>query len=84
VDSGQLLSAGSTIVDQNYDVGGGGQTEFITTQSFTVSSQIDVWVNGRLQRELAGNDYTRNAALSKITFTYTVPENAWVRIRIYA
>jgi DNA gyrase/topoisomerase IV subunit B len=72
------------ITDQDYDVTNpSGQTDFVTTYDFENSNYIDVFVNGIKQREGGGHDYTRNAATNTITFTYTIPQNAWVQIRIY-
>lgn len=70
--------------DDDFDVSAGGQTEFTSTSDITTTNDVDVYVNGRLQREGVSNDYTRDAALDKITFNYTVPENAWVRLRVYS
>lgn len=80
---GSVAGAGFTaITDQDYDVGGGGQSAFVTTAPFTSLSTIDVWRGGQLMRE--GQDWTRTPGTSTITFAYTVPQNAWVRIRIYS
>lgn len=69
--------------DDDYDVGVGGATDFVSTSDITLTNQIDVYINGRLQREGASNDYTRDETLDKIVFNFTVPENAWVRLRVY-
>ena len=73
----------SLYVDQDYDVGAGGQVNFVVTQTFTAQSLIDVWVNGRKQRPGASYDFNRNVSLNRIEFTYTVPQYSWVEIRVY-
>lgn len=70
--------------DDDYDVGVGGQTNFVSTNDITASNKVDVFVNGRLQREGASHDYQRTPATNTISFNSTVPENAWVRIRVYS
>jgi len=70
--------------DDDYDVGVGGATDFVSSNDITLTNQLDVYINGRLQREGVSNDYTRDAALDKIVFNFTVPENAWVRLRVYS
>ena len=72
----------SLFVDQDYDVGAGGQVNFVVTQTFTALSKIDIWVNGRKQRPNA-NDFDRNVTLNRIEFTYTVPQYSWFEIRVY-
>ena len=70
--------------DQDFDVGGGGQTTFLSGTSFSGGTKIDVIRNGTLMREGGSFDYTRNTGTSQIIFNYTVLQNAWVRIRIYS
>lgn len=70
-------------VDQYFDVGIGGQTIFNVTQTFTLGSVIDVWVNGVKYREGASYDWQRSVGPNTITFTFTVPQNAWVQVRVF-
>jgi hypothetical protein len=76
--------SGYTGIDQNYDVGVGGQINFTVTQTFDANDAIDIWINGVKCREGASYDFTRNVSLNRITFNYTVPQNAWVLVRTYA
>jgi len=69
--------------EDDFDVGAGGQTDFTSSYDITSTNKVDVYLNGRLEREGASNDYTRDAALNKIIFNFTIPENAWVRVRVY-
>ena len=78
-----MSGGGASHVDQDYDVSSGGQTAFVTTNSFLAGTLIDVFRNGMLMREGSSQDYQRNAGTSTITFNYTVDNNAWVRIRIW-
>ena len=80
---GSAAAGSDLFVDLDYDVGAGGQVNFVVSQAFTALSKIDVFINGRKNREGASHDYTRNTALNRIEFKYTVPENAWVEIRVY-
>ena len=81
---GNLAAAGATPIDQDYDVGGGGQANFTVTQTFSAPSLIDVSVNGIIQREGSSYDFQRNTSLNRLEFNYTIPQNAWVRIRVWA
>lgn len=82
-NSGFAFTSGG-FADQDFDVGVGGQTTFTATATITSTKQIDVWSNGVLMREGASNDYTRNTGTNQIVFNFTVPQNSWVRIRIYS
>jgi hypothetical protein len=75
--------AGSAPVDQDFDVGAGGQTNFTVTVTFDANTKIDVLVDGRKKREGASYDFTRNVALNRIEFTAVVPQNSWVQVRTY-
>jgi len=74
---------GGGFTDEDFDVGGGGQTLFQLAADIDGSQTIDVFINGRLQREGGSFDYTRDATNDRINTTFTVPENAWVRVRIH-
>lgn len=71
-------------VDQDFD--STGQVNFVCTTTFGAVgvTPIDVWLNGRKQREGALYDFTRNTSLNRIEFTSTIPALAWVQIRIFA
>jgi hypothetical protein len=78
------VSAGGLVPkDQNFDVGAGGQANFVVTRVFDANSTIDVSVNGKLLREGSSYDYVRNVGLNRIEATFTVPQNAWVKIRVW-
>ena len=70
-----------TITD--FDVGIGGQSQFIIG-TITSQTYIEVLVNGVELREGATYDYERNVGSSRIDMNYTVPQNAWVRIKVFA
>lgn len=78
-----LVSAGG-FTDNDFDVGGGGQTTFTIPGGLTVQTKVDVLRNGQLMREGASRDYQRNTGTGQIIFTYTVPQNSWIRVRVYA
>ena len=69
-------------VDQDFD--STGQVNFVCTTTFGALTPIDIWVNGRKQREGATYDFTRNTSLNRIEFNSTIPALAWVQIRIFA
>jgi hypothetical protein len=71
-------------VDEDFDVGGGGQQDFAVAEAFTADSKIDIWVNGILKREGGSIDYTRNVGTQEIQFTSVLAQFAWVRIRVYS
>jgi hypothetical protein len=82
-NSGFAFTSGG-FADQEFDVGIGGQTTFTATATITSTKQIDVFYNGVLMREGAGNDYTRNTGTNQIIFNFTTKQGSWVRIRIYS
>lgn len=57
------------------------QVDF-SVSGLTASNLVEAWVNGVPQVE--GDDYNRNVAQNKITFTSTVPANAVVKIRVWS
>lgn len=82
--TGRLKKGGvaPTVVD--FDVGGGGQAQFtIGAITITGTTYIEVQINGAEKREGATFDYQRNTGAGRIDFTFTVPEFAWVRVKIY-
>lgn len=78
-----LVSAGGYI-DNDFDVGGGGLTTFTIPGGLTVQTKVDVLRNGQMMREGATKDYQRNADTGQIIFNYTVPQNSWIRVRVFA
>lgn len=76
-------AVGGGYADYNFTVGSGGQSAFVTG-SFTVTSRINVMVNGQmLPLEGADKDWTRDAGTSTVTINETQPQYAQVTIRIY-
>jgi hypothetical protein len=69
--------------DEDFDVGGGGQTNFTTSGTVGALTKIDVYINGVLKREGSTQDWQRNTGLNRIEFNFTVLANAWVRIRFW-
>ncbi len=76
-------SPASAPTDEDFDVGGGGQANFTIAAVFGALTKIDITVNGMGVREGATHDYQRNVSLNRIEFNYTVPQNAWIRVRLY-
>lgn len=69
-------------IDQDFEVSSpSGQTDFVTSFDLTSDNKMDVFIDGILTRDTL--EYTRNDSLNTVSFTYAVPENSWVRIRIY-
>ena len=73
---------GGSYVDEDFDVGVGGVSFVNLVADISPTSVIDVFINGVLKRECGSYDWTRDNALNKITFTFTVPEFAWIRVRV--
>lgn len=60
-----------------------GQTQFVcSTGTVNAVNKIEVWQNGIYLREGASYDWERNESQNAIDFNYTVPQNAWVRVKI--
>lgn len=79
---GPTLDSLSGGVDEDFSVVT--PVTFVTpVATVNATGKIDVWVNGLMQREGATHDFTRNTSLNRIVFNYTVPQNAWVRVRIF-
>jgi hypothetical protein len=83
-DVGSGGGSGSFIeAEFNFDVGAGGQSVFsVDPTPIAAETEIDVWINGRLMREGASDDYQRDTGNNEIEFNYTVDEDAWVFIRV--
>lgn len=58
-------------------------TEVTLTSTFSVSTKIEVFLNGVLQREGASHSWQRSVAPKKILFNFTVPQNAWILVKVY-
>ena len=72
---------GSEYNAYDYEVGAGGQTDFVVPESL-VGQTVDVFVNGILQRQGASYDYTVEGT-DTIQFKFTVAEDAWVSVRVF-
>ena len=68
-------------IAQDFDVGTGGQSNFVIGYPFTSSNFVSILVNGREIRE--GSDYVRNVALNRMEFSTPASENAWVRVKVH-
>lgn len=78
-------TAQNIFVDFNFDVGAGGQTDFVVTSGLITSvNAIDVSWNGQGLREGAAQGFTRDVVNNKIVITQTLPQGAWVRVRVYS
>lgn len=71
------------IIDHDFDIGAGGVTEVTVSDQLDKVERISVKINGTEYREGAGNDYTVDTGLDKILFTFTVPEDAFVRVTVF-
>jgi hypothetical protein len=74
-------AAPATVIEQ-FD--SAGQTTFQLVTHIGTNDNIKVWIDGRLQREGAGNAWTRNTTLYQIITTETVPAGKWVYVEIIA
>jgi len=80
----RVEQVGVEINDNHFDVGVGGQTQFTCSLGLVTSNnRIEIWNNGVMVREGASHDWQRNVGQNAIDFNYTVPENAWVLVRLY-
>lgn len=60
------------------------QTEFTGIAALVAADQrVDVLVNGKELREGATHDFQRDVGATKIVFNYSIPQSAWVRVRVY-
>jgi hypothetical protein len=73
-----------SFTDYDFDVGIGGQTVFSVGEDVTAGTKLDMFWNGRLLREGGSYDYTRDNTADTLTSLVTIPQNAWVRIRVYS
>jgi hypothetical protein len=75
------LTGGFT--DEDFDIIA--PTNFLPlTEDITLTQKIDIWVNGVLLREGSSYSWERNIDDNEINFNSTIPENAWVRVRVFA
>lgn len=81
---GGAIGAGSVPVDEDFDIGGGGAVEVVLANTISAPQKIDVMRNGQMLREGPTADWQRDVILNKITFNYTIPQNAWIRVRLYS
>ena len=75
---------GGSFIDYDFDVSGGGVTNFPIPADITALQKIDSWVNGSMRREGGSEDWTRDNGNDEINYNQTVEENAWVRIRVFS
>lgn len=67
-----------------FTVGVGGQATFTGLVDLVAADQrLDVYVNGHMMKEGASDDYQRDFSLQRISFNYTVPQDAQVKIIVY-
>ena len=71
-------------IDEDFTIGGGGAVQVTLATAITAPQKLDVFVNGKMEREGASFDWLRNVGAQRIDFNYTVPQNAWVRVRRYS
>jgi hypothetical protein len=70
--------------EEQFDVASGpGITEVTLAATFSGGTKIEVYVNGNLQREGASHSWQRSVGPKKILFNYTVPQSAWILVRLY-
>lgn len=74
--------------DDQFFTGDGATSEYTITKTFTASSLIDVWFNGRLVRE--DNDWERDVAINKVKIIDGAPatplnllNNVRLRVRVH-
>lgn len=78
-------AAGSSLfTDEEFVVGGGGQTQFTLASTIDGSTKIDVYSNGVRRREGSGNSWERNLSPARIDFSESQPENAWILVRVWS
>jgi len=73
--------------DCDFTVGGGGQAVFNLTSSgatLTSTSKVDAYINGSMTQPGSTLEYTLDTVGNNINFNETIPQNSWVRIRVYS
>lgn len=69
-------------IDEDFDVEVNGQQDFdLVSGTITSENQIDVFENGWLKRET--NDYVRDTENNRVSFTYPINEDTWIRVRMW-
>jgi len=77
-------SVSASWTDEQFSVGGGGVATVSLASTITGITKIDVYVNGVLRREGAGNTWVRNVTPARIDFAETIPQNAWILVRVWS
>lgn len=71
--------------DENFQVSApGGVTTVTLASTITSLTNIDVLVNGVKRQEGAGNTWVRNVTPARIDFAETIPQNAWIQVRVWS
>lgn len=78
------LAVSASWTDESFDVGVGGVTTVTLASTITAFTNIDVMVNGVRRREGAGNTWVRNITPARIDFAETIPQTAWILVRIWS
>jgi len=77
-------SVSASWTDEQFDVGVGGVTTVSLASTITGITKLDVYVNGVLRREGAGNTWVRNVTPARIDFAENIPQTAWVLVRVWS
>lgn len=70
-------------VSEAFDIGVGGASFVQLTAIIDADQTIEVSINGVDKREGATNDWTRDVGNQKILFNYTIPQNAYIKVKVY-
>ncbi len=76
------VAPGGFVVEE-FDVGAGGVTEVQLVTDVWAGQTIDVMINGVEKRLGASHDWTLDDGNNKILFNYSIPQNAWIKVKIY-
>jgi len=82
--SGKRKRAATLYTDEEFVAGVGGVTTVSLATTITATTKIDVCQNGVQRREGAGNTWVRNVSPARIDFAETIPELAWILVRIWS
>jgi hypothetical protein len=79
------LATLQSFANYDYTVGTGGQMQFVVASGvISPGNNVDVYWNGILMREgVTPNGFVRNSGANRIDMTQTIPEGAWVKIRVW-
>jgi len=84
-DKSRLVAlTSSTAFSDSHAIAAASQTNFDTITNIGSTDIIDVWVDGRLKREGASNDYERNTGTNQIVFNSGLSAGSWVKIRVHS